>query len=102
MNLSGMMKQAKDMQAKMAKLKEELASKTIEASSGGGAVRIVVNGHNELLKITIAPELLKEGEASMLEDLILTAVNQALAQSQELAAQEMTKITGGLIPPGLF
>ncbi len=102
MDMMGMMKQARELQAKMAKLKDELGAKTVEATSGGGAVKVVANGQNQVVKVTIDPALLKDADAGMLEDLVLTAVNQALNQAQELAAKEMTRLTGGMLPPGLF
>ena len=78
MNLMSMMKQAKEMQAKIKKLQDELAQRTVESSSGGGAIKVTVNGQMQVVKVSLDPELLKAGDASMLEDLILTAVNQAI------------------------
>ncbi len=96
------MKEAQKMQAKMAKIQEELKSRTVEASSGGGMVRVVCNGQQELLSVTIEPELLEERDVEMLQDLIMAAVNEALHRSREMAQEELSKITGGLNVPGLF
>ncbi|MEI6157907.1 MAG: YbaB/EbfC family nucleoid-associated protein [Atribacterota bacterium] len=90
------------MQAKMAKIQEELKSKTVEATSGGGMVRVVCSGHQEILEIRIEPELLEEKDLEMLQDLVLAAINEALNKSRELAQEEMGKITGGLNIPGLM
>ncbi len=89
------------MQAKIAKMQEELRQKTVEVSSGGGMVRVSCNGQQEILSITIDPELLEEKDVEMLQDLILVAVNEALNRSREMAQEELQKITGGLNIPGL-
>lgn len=95
-----LMKQLQKTQAKMAKLQEELAEKTVEVSSGGGAVRVVVNGKKELLSVNIDPEMLAEENGEMLEDAILVAVNEALKQIDELVNAEIGKLTGGInLPP---
>lgn len=101
-NMSKMMKQVQKMQADMAKLQEELGTKTVEASSGGGVVQVTANGKQEILSIKIKPEAVDPEDVEMLEDLITAAVNEAIRKSQELVAQEMSKITGGLKLPGLF
>jgi len=90
------------MQAKIAKMQEELKEKTVEASSGGGMVKVVCNGQQEIINIEIEPELLEEKDVEMLQDLILVAVNEALRRSREIAEEEMGKITGGLNLPGLM
>jgi DNA-binding YbaB/EbfC family protein len=97
-----MMKQAQAMQAKMAKIQEELANKEIEATSGGGMVTVKVNGQQEVLAVTIDPEVFKDGDKEMLEDLIVAALNEARKKALELAQQEMSSLTGGLSIPGLF
>ncbi|MGQ9623087.1 MAG: YbaB/EbfC family nucleoid-associated protein [Candidatus Caldatribacteriaceae bacterium] len=89
------------MQAKIAKMQEELKQKTIEVSSGGGMVKVSCNGQQEILSITIDPELLEERDVEMLQALILVAVNEALNRSREMAQEELQKITGGLSIPGL-
>ena len=96
------MKEAQKMQAKMAKVQEDLKMKTVEAQSGGGMVRVVCNGQQEVLGITIEPELLKEDDIEMLQDLVLLAVNEALQKSRALAQEELARITGGFDIPGLF
>lgn len=101
-NLGKMMKQAQEMQAKMAKIQEELANKEIEATSGGGMVTVKVNGQQEVLAVTIDPEVFSDGDKEMLEDLIVAALNEARKKALELAQQEMSAITGGLSIPGLF
>jgi DNA-binding YbaB/EbfC family protein len=102
MNLGGMgnmLKQAQQLQAKMAKLKEELAGRECSASSGGGAVTVLASCDFQIKKVTIKPELLSAGDASMLEDLVLLACNAALTQAQETASAEMSKLTGGFKLP---
>jgi len=100
--LKNLMKEAQKMQAKMAKMQEELKIKQIEASSGGGMVKVTSNGQQEILEIKIEPSLLEENDIEMLQDLVLAAVNEALNRSREMAQEEMAKITGGLNIPGLM
>lgn len=102
MDMKFLMKQAQQMQRKMEEMKKELAEKEIKVSSGGGMIEIVVNGQQEIKEIKIEPDVIDINEKEMLEDLILAAVNEALRQSKELAAQEMGKLTGGANIPGLF
>lgn len=101
-NMQKMMKQVQKMQADMAKLQEELADRTVEASSGGGVVTVVANGKQEVISIKIKPEVVDPDDVEMLEDLILAATKEALRKAQEMVAQEMNKITGGIKIPGLF
>ncbi|MDD3699344.1 MAG: YbaB/EbfC family nucleoid-associated protein [Atribacterota bacterium] len=101
-NWKNLMKEAQKMQAKIAKMQEELKEKTVEASSGGGMVKVVCNGQQEIVDIEIEPELLEEKDVEMLQDLVLAAVNEALRRSREIAEEEMGKITGGLNLPGLM
>ena len=101
-DLSQMMKQAQQMQAKMASLQNELADREVEVSAGGGAVKVKVNGKQELLSIKIAKEAVDPNDVETLEELVFTAVNQALKQSQDMVTNAMSKITGGLKLPGLF
>jgi len=96
-----LMRQAQELQAKLAKAQEELAEAKIEASSGGGAVTVTVNGQQQILSVKISPEAIDPGDVEMLEDLVLAAVTEALTKSQELAAKRMGKLTGGLNIPGL-
>ncbi|MHA6534556.1 YbaB/EbfC family nucleoid-associated protein [Paenibacillus sp. BAC0078] len=101
-NMNQMMKQVKKMQEQMLKAQEELGSKTIEGSSGGGVVTVQVNGHKKVLAIQIKPEAVDPEDIEMLQDLVLTAVNDALTQAEELANNDMGKFTGGMKIPGLF
>ncbi|NMD42187.1 MAG: YbaB/EbfC family nucleoid-associated protein [Firmicutes bacterium] len=97
------LKQVQKAQTEMAKMQEQLGERTVQSSSGGGAVRAEVNGHKELLSLQIDPEVLSEENREMLEDLILAAVNEALKQVDEMIANDMQKLTGGLnLPPGMF
>ncbi len=101
-NMGGMMKQAQQLQAKMLKLQEELAEKTIEGSAGGGMVKAVANGKQQLVSIHIEKEVVDPEDVEMLQDLILAAANDALVKSQDMVGQEMGKITGGFNIPGLM
>lgn len=96
-----MLRQAQELQAKLAKAQQELADLTIEASSGGGAVKVTITGQLKILSVKISPEAINPDDAELLEDLVLTAVTEAMARAQELAAQRLGKITGGLKIPGL-
>ncbi|MGV8079331.1 MAG: YbaB/EbfC family nucleoid-associated protein [Syntrophales bacterium] len=100
-NFGNIVKQAKKIQEKMAKLQEELALRTVEASAGGGMVTVVVNGRNELLSIRIERDVVNPDDLEMLQDLILAAVNEGMRKSQEMMATEMSKITGGFSIPGM-
>ena len=96
-----MMKQAQKLQAQMAKLQEDLGNLVVEASSGGGAVTVSVNGQQQLLSVKISPEVVDADDVEMLQDMVLTAANEALAKAQEAAAKQMSSLTGGLNIPGL-
>ena len=98
--MAGLMKQANQMQLKMKKLQEELATREFTGSSGGGAVAAKVNGDNKVLALTIDPEVMKSGDVEMLQDLVTSAVNDALKVAKDTSSQEMSKITGGLNIPG--
>ena len=100
--MGNMMKQAQKLQSKMLKLQEEMAEKTVEASSGGGMVKVVANGRHQLLSIQIEKEVVDPDDLEMLQDLILAAVNDALLKSQEMVTEEMSKLTGGMNIPGLM
>lgn len=100
-NMQGMLKKAQKMQANMMKLQEELKARTVEASAGGEAVKVVVNGNKELVSINIKPEAVDPEDVEMLQDLILTAVNDGLKQIDAMTEQEMSKVTGGMKIPGL-
>jgi DNA-binding YbaB/EbfC family protein len=96
------LKQAQQMQAKLAKAQEELGKATVEASSGGGAVTVVVSGHQQLLSVKIQPDAVDADDIEMLEDLVLAAVNEGMDKARELASKQLGEITGGLNIPGLF
>lgn len=100
--LAGIMKQAQMIQSKMSKLQEEAALRTAEATSGGGAVSVVVNGKNEIKSLVIKPEAVDPNDVEMLQDLLMAAINEALKKVHAEMADEMSKITGGMSIPGLF
>jgi DNA-binding YbaB/EbfC family protein len=100
--MGNMMKQAQKLQSKMLKLQEELAEKTVEATAGGGMVKAVANGRQQVLSIRIEEEVVDPHDVEMLQDLILAAVNEALTKSQEMVSEEMAKLTGGMNIPGLM
>ncbi|MBN3524446.1 YbaB/EbfC family nucleoid-associated protein [Paenibacillus apiarius] len=101
-NMNQMMKQVKKMQEQMLKAQEELADKRIVGTSGGGAVTVEVNGHKKVLSIAIKPEVVDAEDIEMLQDLVMTAVNDALTKAEDLANDDMAKFTGGMKIPGLF
>lgn len=101
-NMGNMMKQAQKLQSKMLKLQEELSEKTVEASSGGGMIKVVANGKQQIISIQIEKEVVDPEDVEMLQDLVLAAVNDALTRSQEMVSGEMSKLTGGLSIPGLM
>jgi DNA-binding YbaB/EbfC family protein len=96
-----MMQQAQKLQAQLLKAQEELASLTVEASSGGGAVTVTMNGQQQILSVKIAKEVVNPEDVEMLEDMVLSAVKEAQAKAQETAAKKMGGLTGGLKIPGL-
>lgn len=102
MNMNKMMKQAQKMQAKMEKMQEEMADKTVEATAGGGVVKAIVNGKQELVDLEIDPEAVDPEDVEMLEDLILAAVNEAMSEVQDMVNGEVSKLTGGMNLPGMF
>jgi hypothetical protein len=99
--MGNMMKQAQKLQAKMLRLQDELAAKTVESAAGGGMVKVVANGKQQIVAIQIEKEVVDPEDVDMLQDLILAAVNDALTQSQEMVSTEMAKLTGGMSIPGL-
>ena len=101
-NLTGMMKQAQKLQAKMMEMQAEVGNRTVSAQAGGGMVEAVVNGRQEMVSLRIDPEVVVAEDVEMLQDLILAAVNEALNRSREMMAAEMSKLTGGMQIPGLF
>lgn len=101
-NMNDILRQAQVMQNKIAKLQEEMAGRTYEATSGGGMVKAEVSGRQELVKLVIDPQALEGGDVEMLQDLVLAAVNEALRISRESMEREMTAISGGIKLPGMF
>ena len=95
------MQQAQKLQSQLAKAQEELSNTTVEASSGGGAVTVTMNGQQKIQSVKISPEAVNPDEVELLEDMVLTAVSEALAKSQEVAAKQLGELTGGLNIPGL-
>ena len=100
-NMNSMMKQAQKLQKKMLQAQQDLATKTVEASSGGGMVKVVANGAQKIESITLEKEVVDPEDLEMLQDLVLAAVNDALKKSQEMVSAEMGKLTGGMNIPGL-
>jgi DNA-binding YbaB/EbfC family protein len=100
--MAQLMKQANQMQMKMKKTQEDLAKQEYEATSGGGAVKVKVNGDHMITALTIDPEVLKAGDVEMLQDMVLSAANEAIKTARDTSAKEMEKITGGLNIPGMF
>jgi DNA-binding YbaB/EbfC family protein len=100
--LGNIMKQAQLMQQKMARIQQELETRQVEASSGGGMVTAVVNGKQQLQSLKIEPSVVDPEDVEMLQDLVMAAVNEAVKKSQDMMQEEMGKVTGGLNIPGLF
>jgi hypothetical protein len=100
--MGNIMKQAQKLQSKMQKLQEEMAHKTIQTTAGGGMVKVVANGKQQIISIQIEKEVIDPEDVEMLQDLILSAVNDALAKSQEMVSEEMGKLTGGMNIPGMM
>ena len=96
------MRQIQELQARMMKAQEELGKATVEVTAGGGAIKIVINGHQQFQSIQISPEVVNPEEVDFLQDLVLAACNEAVQKSQEMTAQSMSKLTGGLKIPGLM
>lgn len=101
-NMNNMMKQVQKMQQDMAKLQSELDDREVEASAGGGAVKVIATGKKTIVSIGIAAEVVDDDDIEMLEDLIVAAVNEALVKADEMVSSEMAKITGGMNIPGLM
>ena len=99
--MNGMMKQIQKMQADMEKVQNELANKTISEESGGGMVKATANGKKEIISIEIDNEIVASGDKEMLEDLVVAAVNKALASAGKMAEEELGNVTKGMIPPGM-
>ena len=97
-----MIRQAQQLQAKLVKAQEELGNMTTEATAGGGAIKIVIDGKQVVRSITIAPDLVSSGDIEMLQDMMVAGMNEAVAKSQQMATEHLGKLTGGLNIPGLF
>ena len=102
MNMNQLMKQAQKMQKEMAEMQEDLANKTLEVSSGGGAVKVTISGEKKILDLVISPDVVDPEDVEMLQDLVMSAVNEAIRQMDEATSSQMSKLTGGLNLPGLF
>jgi DNA-binding YbaB/EbfC family protein len=101
-DMGKLLKQAQQVQAKMAEMQQRLAEKTVEATAGGGMVKVVMNGKHEVLTVGIDPEVVDPSDVEMLEDLIIAAMNEARSKVNDLIKSEMSAITGGMPLPGLF
>lgn len=101
-NMNNLLKQAQQMQLKVTALQKELESRELEVSSGGGAIKITINGKQEILNFKIDPECVDPSDVEMLEEMIKAGVNQATKESQDMVSNAMSKVTGGLNIPGLF
>jgi DNA-binding YbaB/EbfC family protein len=100
--LQQFIKQANQLQSKAQKLQEELATREFEASSGGNAVKVTVTGDSRIAKLEVSEEVFKSGDREMLQDLVMTAVNEAIKTAKKTNEEEMNKLTGGMSLPGLF
>lgn len=100
--MQGMLKKVQKMQSQMSKLQEELKEREVEGTAGGEAVKVVVNGNKNLLKLTISPDAVGPDDVEMLQDLIVTAVNDAMKKVDDMTESELGKVTGGLKLPGMF
>ena len=101
-NMGNIMKQAQAMQAQMAKVQEQVATKTVTGTAGGGSVTVTATGALQLVGIVIDPEVVKSGDVEMVQDLVLAASNDALKKAREMMAEEMKAVTGGMNVPGMF
>jgi hypothetical protein len=99
-DLGDLMKQAQQLQERLSQVQDSVARRTVEASAGGGMVKVTVNGKHEVLALAIDPAVLKE-DVELVQDLVLAAVNEGIRNAQKMVAEEMTKVTGGLKIPGL-
>jgi nucleoid-associated protein EbfC len=100
--MSDLLKQAQEMQGRIAKIQEELGQKTVQGSAGGGMVRVTVNGQFNLTTVKIEPSVINVEEKEMLEDLLMAAVNDGMRKAREMVSAEMSKVTGGFKIPGLM
>jgi DNA-binding YbaB/EbfC family protein len=100
--LAKMMKEAQKLEKRLSEVRRKLEEMTVEGSSGGGAIRVTMNGQRDVLKVTVDPGVFEDGDAEMLEDLLVTALRDAKQKSDELAASEMSKVAGAGLPPGIL
>lgn len=100
-DIGNIMKQAQELQERLAQVQAEAGNKTVEGSAGGGMVNAVVNGRLEVVALRIEPQVMEGGDLEMLQDLVVAAVNQGIRAAQKMMADEMSKVTGGLKIPGL-
>ena len=96
------LRQAQQLQAKLTKAQEELGNITVETTSGGGAVKVVIDGHQKVHSVEISPEVAESGDIELLQDLVMTAFNEAITKSQELVNKHLSSLTGDFNIPGLF
>lgn len=101
-SMQNLIRQANQMQAKMKKVQDELAEKVYESSSGGGAIKVTVKGENTISALSISPEIFKEADAEMLQDMLTSAINDALATAKKDHEEQMSQVTGNMSIPGLF
>jgi DNA-binding YbaB/EbfC family protein len=102
-NMAGMMKKMQKLQGEMSKMQEELKTRTLEATAGGGAIKVVITGEKQIQSLKIDPSVVDAEDIEMLEDLVTAAVNEAIKKVDDMMAQEMGKLTGGMnLPSGLF
>ena len=101
-NMNQLMKQAQQMQTKLATLQKELESREVESSAGGGVVKVKINGKQEIMDLKISKDCVDPNDVEMLEELVKTAINQGIKDSHEMVSSAMSKVTGGLNIPGLF
>jgi len=102
MNMQQMMKQAQKMQRQMEEMQADMANKSLEVSAGGGAIKVTINGEKQITALTISPDVVDPDDVEMLQDLVISAVNEAFRQMDESTSAQMSKITGGMNLPGLF
>lgn len=101
-NMGNLLKQAQQMQQKISTLQKELEARELETSTGGGMIKIKINGKQEILDIQLEKEALEDNDVEMLQELMKTAVNQAIKESQDMVSTAMSKVTGGINIPGMF
>ena len=102
MDMNEIMRKAQEMQQNLSRVQNELAGKVVTASAGGGMVSVTMNGRSELQSVSIDKEVINPDEQAMLQDLIVSAVNEGLKKAQDMAQAEMRKLTGGINIPGIF